>query len=164
MAKASRNARPRAAASTKDKDKIAKATRESPVRHDVAVSAGVPDYGIAIVVPDGDDLDLGSLNTITPQDGFPGRAVLFPPGSVDGVDVNGKQVDKDQFTFVAYIAKALGPTAVFIPLNASGVIFADLPNGPMPPAAGITLFDAISSAIQNQIGPPPPDGTGNGGI
>lgn len=149
--------RPKSVSPTTDKSAIAKATIKSPVRLAAEISAGAPDYGILITPPDPADLDLGALNTITPPPGFTGRAVLFPPGSVPNVDPN-------QYTFVAYIAGALGPTSVYVPSNAQGLLFADLPNGVLPPkaAAGLTLFDAISSAIQHQVGPPPPDGTGNG--
>lgn len=147
-------AAPRAAMPTSDPKIIENARREAPVRREVAVSAGPPDYGITIVVPDPADLDLGAINTVTAATRF-GRAVLFPPGSVDGV------ANPDQYTFVAYVSQSLGPVAMYIPENAAGLLFADLPDGVAPPA-GSTLFDAISSAIKHQIGPNPPDGTGNG--
>jgi hypothetical protein len=155
----SMNARPRAKAATKNVNEVARATPKKPVKLDLGgTTAGAPDYGIVIVVPDPDDLDLGATNTVQPEAGFLGRAVLLPPGSLPNVD-------PDQYSFVAYVSAAVGPTAVYIPVNADGVLFADLPNGVLPPKtvnAGMTLFDAISSAINNQVGPPPPDGTGNG--
>jgi hypothetical protein len=142
------------AQSIADEATIKAATRQKPSKK----SAADANFGISIVVPDPADLVLNGLNPVAPEAGFPGRAVLFPPGSVPGVD-------PDQYTFVAYVSQSIAqgeqPTSIFFPSNVDGLLFADLPNGPLTPPGASSLFAALASAIQNQVGPPPPDGTGN---
>jgi hypothetical protein len=115
--------------------------------------------GIAITVA---NLQPDAVNTITADASFIGRAVLMPPGSVAGV------ANSTYYCFVAYVCPCMGSIQLYIP-NVSGILFADLPNGILPPdgyvnpdGSAATIFDAITAAIQDWTGPTDPTGTGNG--
>jgi hypothetical protein len=124
----------------------------SPSSKPAKIGNGGPTNGIIITVA---VLQPGAINTIVADPNFVGRAVLMPPGTVVGVD-------PDQYSFVAYVCPCMGPLALYVP-NVSGILFADLPNGILPPTGSNgTIFDAISAAIKAQVSPTAPDGTGNG--
>jgi hypothetical protein len=105
--------------------------------------------GIVISVP---DLVPGKANPVTSQPGFIGRAVLLPPGTNPNAP--------NDYIVVAYVTRSVNPISVPIP-NVTDVLFADLPNGLLPPPGYATIFDALSAAIGAQIQPNPPTGTGN---
>jgi hypothetical protein len=99
------------------------------------------------------------INVIPPPpEGYRGRALLWPPPAP------GERVAParpDEYTFALYAGRSLGPVAVHIP-NIQGFLFADLKDGVLPPSGeGETILDAIEAAINAQVEPPPPEGTGN---
>ena len=129
----------------------AKPTREHPVRRaDAPAGPG----GIVITPA---NLVPNQINVITPPDGFPGRALLWPPPAPPTVVT---PPTRGQYTFVLFVGHAMGPVSVYIP-NIQGFLFADLPDGILPPAGYATIFDALKDAINAQVEPPPPDGTNN---
>lgn len=91
----------------------------------------------------------GAANLITPLAAYPGCAVLVPAATPPPPPAYGCF-----YQLVAYIGRAVGPTAVMLP-NVQNILLVDLPDGFATP------FEVIGKAIDGQVAPPPPTGVGN---
>jgi hypothetical protein len=117
-----------------------------------------PDSGADRIVITPANLVPGQINVIAPPAGYPGRALLWPPPPPGEAVSPSRQ---GQYTFALYVSRGMGPVAVQIP-NIQGFLFADLMDGVLPPSEGDgTIFDVLEEAINAQVEPPAPEGTGN---
>jgi hypothetical protein len=98
------------------------------------------------------------INVIAPRADFPGRALLWPPPPPKNV---ASAATEGKYTIALYVGRGMGPVSVYVP-NVQGFLYADLAHGLLP-AAGEegTIFDALEAAINAQVEPPKPEGTGN---
>jgi hypothetical protein len=120
-----------------------------------ATPADTATNGIAI--SQATDLTPGTNATLTPQSNFIGRAILFPPGTVPGVD-------PQEYVFMTYATGGSGAATVFVPDDAdtANILYADLPNGVLPIASQPgSLLDQITAAWEEVGQPVDSTGTGN---
>jgi hypothetical protein len=118
-------------------------------------NAGESDAGIVITPA---NLIPEQINVIAPPAGYPGRALLWPPPPPTNVR---SPATEGKYTVALYVGRGMGPVSVYVP-NVQGFLYADLAHGLLPaPGEEGTIFDALEAAINAQVEPPKPEGTGN---